>query len=370
MEKININEKIDASLKNFSANLKQLLEKKDINQQDFSEQMGIAPSTLSGYLNGKQPKYSFLITLKSFYPEINIDDLLFNTLQFDDVANEVESVQNPTPSVDLEKYCGAYYLYYIDTSKRDLRLEFEKNGYPSLSLKYAILYIDNHKKSSSEASCLALFGVENRQEAKRIKDSIDESTTYKEAYKILKNEKSYSMYTGSLHASQHLFLSLFRTNDTTDNVLIILHNTRIHNGSYFGGLGTVNSISTGRESDPIVQLIAMSREYAYISDEQIKSNLWFARPEINVRNSFAASEILRLTKSLYSSSADANTGDAQQLTFSEKNIETLISSYLEYLVTNNLENIRLWYGRVSEQNDDDWYHILSEAESFQKSNQR
>lgn len=353
-----VNNAIDKSQHHFSDNLNLIMKNKNINQKDFSKMTQIAPSTLSGYLKDKPPKYSFLITLKTLFPDINIDDLLFSTIQFEN--NENDSSTAPMPLTRPDKYFGSYYIYYINTSKRTLRIESEKNGHPLSNLNYAILYIDNYIDSKGEIKCSALFGIENRQTAKEIKDSLDSCTSYESVYKFLKSQHSYNIYTGSLHVSQHLFLSLSKTTDTNNQLLIILHNAKSHNTKYFGGLGTINSTSTGRESEPIVQLVALSRHYAYISEEQIKSQLWFAHPEINVKNSFAAKEILHLIKVLYSDISN-DKDNSKHLTLSEKNIETLIGSYIEYLITTTLENTRFWYGRVSEQNDDDWYHLLSEA---------
>ena len=96
----------------------------------------------------------------------------------------------------------------------------------------------------------------------------------------------------------HIFISLSRNIDAKDNAFIILHRALLDKDSY-GGIGTINSVSTGRDSDPIVQLIALSKKYAYISDEQIKSQLKFAIPNIYVKGQQETNEILKLAKSIY-----------------------------------------------------------------------
>ena len=112
-----------------------------------------------------------------------------------------------------------------------------------------------------------------------------------------------------------------------------------------------------------MQLIALSRDSAYLSDEQIKSRLRFAPPNVSVKSAMESSEILRLAELIYKKDSSSQEQSAYSI-FSTQNIKVLVNSYLESLIVNHLENNQLWFGRVSNNDDDDWYHMLKDSEAI------
>ncbi len=349
----------------FANNLKYLLENSKMKQNQFSLLTEISESTLSGYLRGrKQPNLPFLIKLKEQFPDIAIDQILFEPL------NNSISVDSHNSSIlsNLGKYYGTYFLYYLDTNKKNLTQQEDNPSYSSIDLRFGVLYIckDNTDATSTRAKCLALFGLKSRDAAKHAKSKIDDLAKFDLIYRYHKEQMPHSLYHGKLSMSQaHVFISLDKYDGNKDSALIVLHNTESNKDHYYGGLGTINSASTGRGSDPIVQRIAISRQYAYVSDEQIKSQLLFSRPIVSVQGNSDATQILQLAKLMYTQDPSA----VEQTPYSllgPKNIRILLNSCLESLIANQLENNQLCFGRISTNDDDNWYHLLTDSEANRK----
>lgn len=355
----------------FSENLKKLMSENNMNQKEFAKKMEISESTLSGYVKGKKsPNFSFLISLKKQFPGISLDRIIFNErIVAEEPAYDMAFSSTTSEAVECK---GTYYLYYLDTNKKTHTKLSSESVHESLDLKFGVLYVSNKKvlNKSPEVNCIAIFGIKKREEAQKLKHEIDSLEHYDQICEHLKEVIPHGLYWGRFNISQmHIFISLSRNIDAKDNAFIILHRALLDKDSY-GGIGTINSVSTGRDSDPIVQLIALSKKYAYISDEQIKSQLKFAIPNIYVKGQQETNEILKLAKSIYcqekSSLEDASAYDQ----FSEHNKETLLTSYLEYLSTKNVENNQLWFGRVSSSNDADWDQLLKDAAVYHEKKKR
>lgn len=354
-------------LKKISSNLKKLLDENNMNQKQFSEKIGVSESTLSGYMKGsKSPGLSFLIDLKSHFPNISLDQFLFADLE--DQKVPMTLAQDPISDAELSRYQGTYYLFYLDTNKKH-NSRTEKNVHETIDLKNGILYVSNKSVSNNTSAvcCIAVFGIKKRAEAQKLKKDIDLLGDYDRICEYLREAIPHGLYFGQLHMSQmHIFISLNRAIDGKDNALIVLHHASINKDHYAGGLGTINSVATGRTSDPIVQLIALSKNDAYISDEQIKSQLWFAAPDIRVRGQSETAEILKLIETIYQfDHTEIHSEDSNSyIQFNEQNRKVMLQSYLEYLIMKNVENNRLWFGRVSSADDDDWYHLLKDSEAY------
>lgn len=363
---------LDNVQKRFSNNLKKLMDKMDMNQKQFAEKMEISESTLSGYVKGnKSPSFSFLISLKEQFQDISLDHILF-----DEIMTKKEPtihISDSVPVGEFLKYKGTYYLYYLDVNKKINSKLSSQSVHESIDLKFGVLYV-NPKidlSNSSSVDCIAAFGIKRREEAQSLKNDIELLDNYDQIYERIKGVNQRGVYLGQLTRSQmHIFISLTRAIDAKDNAFIIFHHASMDKEYSSGGLGTINSVSTGRDSDPIVQLIALSKDFAYISDEQIKSQLRFATPDIQVKGQRETAEILRLAKSIYHQENSSMEDMSDYSQFSEHNKETLLTSYLEYLNMRNLENNRLWFGRVSNRSDADWDQMLKDSSMYHEKRQK
>ena len=363
----------NSELKIFSSNLKKLMAEKGMNQKQFAEIRGVSESTLSGYMKSqKQPSFSFLSSLKDHFSDILLDDILFNNnLELHNESMEFE----PDRISDAEylKYKGSYTLYYIDTSKKLNSKLISESVHDAIDLKLGVLYVSatSVSKNNSAVKCAAIFGLKTNEELQSIKNEIDLLDDDMEIFDQLKSKRPHGLYLGQFHMSQmHIFITLNKVIDAKDQALIILHHASINKDFYSGGIGTINSVSTGRSSEPIVQLIALSKKRVYVSCEQIKLRLQFSTPDIRVKGQQEAAEILKLVKSMYCGSNSSSKNNNPYEQFNEHNIEILLTSYMEYLISKNLENHQLWCGRVSSGDDDAWYHLLKESETYHENNQK
>lgn len=357
----------DIVLETFSKNLRKLMENNNMNQKQFADILGISEPTLSGYIKHKKaPSFSFLLTIKKVFRHISLEQFLF-----DEYIEQPESLNEATdyaPSHELSKYKGTYYLFYLDTNRKAFS-RTEKNVHETIDLKNGVLYISEKPAggNGSGVRCLAVFGLKKRDDAEKIKNDIELLNDYDQIFEYLKRTAEHSIYWGIFTISQlHIFISLNKVSDGKDHALLVLHHTAINKDYYMGGLGTINSVSTGRASDPVVQLIALSKNYTYLSDEEIKSHLSFAVPDLLLSGESETNEIIALADSLHHMEDASPVGSSSPITLNQQNRQILIKSFLSYLITKNIESNRLWFGRVSSTNDDDWYHLLKESESYYK----
>lgn len=58
--------------------------------------------------------------------------------------------------------------------------------------------------------------------------------------------------------------------------------------------------------------------------------------------------------------------DSDPLHLTEENIEIIIKSYLKSLIEDVLRRNILCFGRVTREDDDIWYHLLKDSETYQR----
>ena len=139
----------------------------------------------------------------------------------------------------------------------------------------------------------------------------------------------------------------------TDRMLLILHRVDNNKPNYIGGIGTVNSVSKGRERAPVIQFIGVSRFPLSISVEEIHHCLLLNYPNFKAENE--TEEMIRNFKALY---VDAE-GSGQN--FSEYQKSIVVRSTLERYIKKSLERNMFRYGKISERDDDEWYHGIKSA---------
>lgn len=340
-------------------------------QKEFAEMIGIQQSTLTGYLKG--PKITgildFLIELKKRFPGYTIDQILFNDLSH--IAISDESSQPILTNSDINKFYGTYYLYYLDTSKKSLLFANKPTeiSAPSSSpeLKYGVINIslDETDQSFSKAKCIAVLGLSDETDAIELYEKFNLLKNYMQIYELIQNSSSNKLYTGKLNISHdNIFIQLDRFTASRDCLMIILHHADISN-LYFGGLGTINSVSGGNYSDPIVQLIALSRNPAsYLGTEQIKTTLRFSVLQQDKNSLPEEEKLVDFIKNTYGQNNSLS--DSDQLHLTEENIEIIVKSYLKSLIEDVLRRNILCFGRVTREEDDIWYHLLKDSDTYQR----
>lgn len=333
-----------------SDNLKQLIEQNGTTQKDLATKVGVAEATMSDYCKGHRiPNAEFFVSLKKHY-DISIDDFL--TKSITPVASVLLVKENAMDDELLEayqKYCGVYYVYYFDT-----RL-FKGNDTqsPKDSVLFGVLFVYENPSSLDvpEFSCAAVLGVRDREKVDLLKNDLE---GFKDPSKVLEHIASdypETAYYGDFELSrEHVFISLSHAN--TDKALLIFH--RVNNkSSYSGGIGTVNSVSKGRERAPVVQFIGLSRKTLSMSAEEIQHSLLLDYPSFSAEDE--AEEMVQTFKTLYAEPEQSQEG------FSDYQKSIMVQSTLERFIKKSLERNMFRYGKISARDDDEWYHAIKGA---------
>ncbi|MCR5328779.1 MAG: helix-turn-helix domain-containing protein [Saccharofermentans sp.] len=335
-----------------ASNLKNLIKQNKTTQKELALKTDITPATMSDYCKeARIPSVSFLVRLKKLYG-IDIDEFL--TKRTGDANRPYVEISRPSDmdsGTTYEKYCGIYMIYYFDTG----RYKGSDSEPPKESVKYGILYLykDGYGLGGPEYKCAAALSIEDRGKAYLIMKELEYNSSSVIDY--LARECRGNLYQGSFELSpEHAFVTLSHGN--TDRALLIFHRVDSNKDFYLGGIGTINSVSKGRERAPVVQYVGISRTPLTMSAEEIHHNLLLSRPVISAEEE--TEELIRNFKMLYSDSEDT----PNELSEYQKSI--IIRSLLERYIRKSLERNMFRYGKVSERDDDEWYQMIKE--SFEK----
>ena len=336
-----------------SANLEKLLSRNNITQKSLAERLEIAPASMTDYCKGRRiPNTEFFIRLKQLY-NISIDDFLTGYIDSSAASPSPSgsgSAINSSSAETCRKYCGTYFLYYFDTSKykgRDTLV-------PRDSLFYGVLdiYRNSTALELSKYSCAAVLGIGDRDKAAAVKETLAGIKDPLMLLAYINKEYRSTAYYGDFDLSrEHAFLTM--THDSTDKALLILHRVDSNKTEYLGGIGTINSISKGREKDPVIQFIGVSRYPLAMSEEEIHHSLLLNYPTFKAEAE--TEEMIRNFKALY-----VEEGEAKD-TFSEYQKAIVVRSTLERAIRKSLERNMFRYGKITGRDDDEWYHRIKLA---------
>lgn len=333
-------------LDNISNNLSALLKKNKITQKKLHQITGVSESTVSEYVNGRKvPSVEFLVSLKREYG-ISIDDFVMtesNVYEIPDSSNKVNLEIN---NGDIEKIAGTYLVYYFKTSSFKGR---DETPVPE-AITHGVLKIVDNATSGNSSSCLAVMGIDNINEACQVKDTLDNLPNDVNVFEFAKkNFNDY--YNGTFEIlEKNVCISLF--DNYKDKVSIILHKVISNKPKYIGGIGTMNSVSKGRGKSPVIQYIGLSRERIEFSEEEISNSLLLDLPKFSAN--YETSELIKLFSSLY---LDVNRTNS--LTETQKNItmKANIERHIQKILIRNIFR----YSKISDRDDDDWYHMLKDS---------
>lgn len=336
-------------LENTSKNLSALIKKKSITQKMLANITGVSESTVSEYVNGKKvPPVEFLVKIKLEYG-ISVDDFVMtesNLIEIPDSADVKASEKNLDNS---NKFKSSFYTYYFDTSNYKGR----DDNSPSESLVYGVLKIFDSNISQNGCGCIAILGLKSAEKADEVKNSLDNLPEDINIFDYIKEHYYMNAYIGTFELNnKHVFISL--THGDKDKTLIIFHCPPSNKLCYIGGIGTINSISKGREPMPVVQYIGISRNPIRLSEEEIHHNLLLDLPKFKAENE--AEELINLFRSLY---LDED-GLKNKITELQKMI--IIKANLERYIKDNLERNIFRYSKISNKDDDEWYHMLKASD--------
>ncbi len=334
-----------------SSNLKRLIAQNKTTQKELADRLGVAAASMTDYCKGRRiPNVEFFVSLKNLY-NISIDDFL--TKSINPSANALSSrgpVMDEHMMTTYQKYCGIYFVYYFDTSKYKGR----DTQPPKDSVIYGVLFIYENPSSLDvpEFSCAAVLGINDREKVTVLKKSLEDLADPSKIIDHIGSQYPNTAYYGDfVLAQEHAFVSMTHVN--TDKALLILHRVDNNKPDYTGGIGTINSVSKGRERAPVVQFMGVSRYPLALSIEEIHHCLLLNYPDFQAENE--TEEMIRNFKALWVDGEEAIQG------FSEYQKSIVVKSTLERFIKKSLERNVFRYGKISARDDDEWYHAIKAA---------
>lgn len=316
---------------NFVDNLKLLASK--YSQKDVAVKTGFSGSSVNNYISGaNEPSISFLIALKEAF-DINVNDFLFGNYE----TKESEM---------SDKFVGNYIVYYYNNTS--YKGEVHNNITNTLNYGVLSIYFDDGRNLKSCATFL-----KNKKDAIKL---LAEVGKVEDSNKMIDLHKNYNnFYIGSLHSNvQNMFIQL--TNNVNGDESFLIFNNPPTMINYIGGIGTVNSVSRGREQNPCVQYILISKNLIDRSDGEIYSCLQLDLPVVEL--TFQTKELINLIKRLYL--------DKDKLidNLTEVQKENLVENNIKYMLSEIVDANMFRFAKVSNREDDKLYRILREGASI------
>ena len=334
-------------------NLDRLKKKFNVTQKELHDLTGYSEAAICKYCKGTQyPPIDFLFQLKKEYG-ISIDDFvsreMYELLPESDSDND--KIRERSEIELYRKYCGNFLVYYLDSSNYKGR----DNNTPEESLMYGIVNIHEviTNLGKPEFKSFAILGIENREEAVRIKEKLDSLATLENITRFIysSENKAYqnNIYEGDFEfGTNHTYLTLKHGN--VDKAFIVLYRITSNKEEFIGGLGVVSSSSKGRERMPTSQFIGFSRYPLSLSVEEIHHQLLLSYPSL--RGEKETKEIIKLFKYYY---IDDNDGTD---IFSDYQKELIMKVYIEDTMKKIIERNLYRSKKVSERDDSAWYQII------------
>lgn len=304
-------------------------------QKDVAKRTGFSPSSITNYLNGKSmPSALFLLQLKKAY-QIDIDKFLIS---------EISSFSNKNINTEnISKFVGNYIVYYYNSGA----YKGQVGSFNSDILTFGIISITNVTDSTTSKG-IKSYGI--------FMISKDDAETYLQTLNGFDNDddkidefykKFNNSYYGNLEQNQtQFFISLQNFND---KCLIILNNPP-STKKYIGGLGTVNSISRGREHVPCIQYILLSKTPFNIPDGEIYNLLCLKIPEVNLKKD--VNELVNLIKKLYLNSHQSGLTDFQR--------KRIVEDYIQDILCEAIESNMFRFAKISNMEDDNYYRLIKD----------
>ena len=160
------------------------------------------------------------------------------------------------------------------------------------------------------------------------------------------------MYRGNLYTSEQIISIELKDKENGDFSYILLNNPP-SKSEYIGGIGTVNSVSKGREHNPCVQYVIVSKKVIEKPDGDLYNCLKL--DDYMVKLDDAIDDVISLFKRLY---VDKN---EISLELSENQKRAIVQNKLDYHFYDILEANSFRFAKVSNKEDDAVFKLIREA---------
>ena len=312
----------------FQSNLRKLAQK--YSQKYIATKTGFSQSSINNYLSGvSDPSIQFVIALKESFG-ISVDKFLFSDY----------TVEN---QVSFEQFLGNYIIYYYNNSS----YKGEVHSNITNTLNYGVLSVYSSDGVGGDIKVMATFFKDKVSAVKMLKLLNSSEDKISETY--INNGNAY---VGDISCTeQSLFLTL-SNQDNYDKCFIILNNPPTKQ-KYIGGVGTVNSIARGREHNPCVQFIILSKKIIDVPDGELYNILKFEDYTVNL--DYAIKDTIGLFKRLYAEKNELS------LELSEAQKQAIVRNKLEYYFNDILSANTFRFAKVSNKEDDGIYKLIKEG---------
>ena len=315
----------------FRENLKKL--SKQYTQKHIADKTGFSQSSINNYLTkNSEPSIHFLIALKDAFG-ICVDDFLFSDFE----------IENKTSN---DKFIGNYIVYYYNNNS------YKGEVHNSLKnvLNYGIISIYKEKELDNDVQVIASFSSDRWTVVKRLK----EINTIKNSQEITQKQEQYgNVYYGNISNNDLSIFINISNNLNGDKVSIILNNPPSKNVEYMGGVGTINSVARGREHNPCIQYVIISRKILDMPEGEIYKCLRLDDYKIDMGE--ACVDMIDLLKRIYIDKSEI----ALELTDEQK--QAIIKNKLEYHFQNILDANMFRFAKISNKEDDAIYKLIKEG---------
>lgn len=314
----------------FAENLKRLTSK--YTQKQIADKTGFSQSSINNYISKtSEPSIQFLIALKSAFG-ISVDDFLFSEYVEQENSN-------------YNKFYGNYIVYYYNNSSYKGEIHTNLKN----TLNYGVISI---VKNSSDNSSPQVFGtfVKDRVEAVKTLKKMNALVNVNDIFSEYKTTKYF--YKGEIHInSENMFISL--TNAEKDDEVFMIFNNPVSKGLWIGGLGTINSVSRGREHNPCVQYTIISRKIIDKPDGEIYNCLSLDYTDVDFDSPIK--DLVSLFKRLY---VDKNELSSE---LDESQKEAILENKVKYYFNEIVDANMFRFGKITNHEDDVLYRILKEG---------
>ena len=317
-------------MSNFQKNLKVLAGK--YTQKYIAEKTGFSQSSINNYLTkSSEPSIQFLIALKNSFG-ICIDDFLFA-----EIETETQEC--------FDRFVGNYLVYYYNNNS----YKGEVHTNLTNTLNYGVISIVKETELSKNVLVYGAF-MKDKTDAIKILKQCNAATTIEEVKNVHRTSNNY--YKGKLNTTrQSIYFDLY--NRFNGDQCYMIFNNPPSNTKYIGGVGTVNTMARGREHNPCVQFIIMSKKLIYKPDGEIYDCLKF--DDINVNLDYAIKDMVELFKRLFAEKNEI----ASNLTENQK--IAILQNKIEYHFNEILEANVFRFAKISNKEDDVIYKLIKEG---------
>lgn len=317
-------------MSNFQKNLKVLANK--YTQKYIADRTGFSQSSINNYLmKSSEPSIQFLIALKNAFG-ICLDDFLFADI---DVTEECS----------YDRFLGNFIVYYYNNNS----YKGEVHTNLANTLNYGVISIVKEKELDKNVVVYGTF-MREKSEAVKLLKSLNALDDINECANVHKEYNTF--YIGDLKTTdQSIFIDLYNKQNS-DQCYIILNNPPSKE-NYIGGVGTVNTVARGREHNPCVEFIILSKKVIDKPDGEIYECLKF--DDFNVNLDYAVKDVVELFKRLYVGKNEISTSLAESQKIA------ILQNKLEYHFNEILDANVFRFAKISNKEDDMVYKLIKEG---------